>query len=161
MKTRMALILALLLLRNATASEMVPSVVPEAQWQLQVMTDIRDDANHEGFTIELRSEGTGYVYHWWNRGWKRDQNEKTEIALSRENSARVYALAATFIREFSLAAKWVEPPGKELLAVGITMNGGGVSCRREQVESAFRLSSEVSALIEIVNAALPKEKRIH
>jgi hypothetical protein len=161
MKTTVVLVFQCVLLCYAAAGELVPEKAPAMGWKIQVVTDNCDDGNHEGFTIELCAEGTGHVYHWLNRGWKQNQNEKTEIGLSRENTARVYALAAIFIREFSLAEKWSGPPGKELLAVGITMNGGGVSCRREQCESAIGVSSGVSELIHIVNAALPKEKRIH
>ena len=161
MKTGTLAMLALLLARIAMANEMVPATAPEAQWRVHVTVCVPEGPNRESFTTEVCSEGTGYVFHSWNRGWKRNENEKTEIGLSPEDTARVYVLAAGFIRAFSVALKWDGLPGKELLAVDITMNGGGVSCRREHVQSASQVSPDISELIQIVNAALPKEKRIH
>lgn len=159
MKTITALVLALLVIRRAPAAEVVPSAVPETRWHVQVMTDVHDENHGEGFTLEVNSDGTGYVYHWWNRGWKRGKSEKTESTLSSDKNARVYGLASAFIHEFSLTTKRSGNAGKERLAVGITMNGGGVSCRREQIESALKVSAHVSGLVEIVNGVLPEGRR--
>jgi len=125
------------------------------------MSDALGSPIREGYTIEIRSEGAGYVYHWRTRGGKAYANEKTEMALSREGTARVYALAVAFIRGFSVAHEWDGPSGEEVLTVGIDMNRGGVGCKRERVWSAFHVSPAISEVIQIVNAALPKEKQIH
>jgi len=152
---------ALLLAGTALASEAMPAAAPDTQWELRVITSMHASRDTEEFKIDLRSDGSGSVYHMWNRGWAASQHEQTAIALSREDTARAYALAAAFIRGFSVETGWDGVPGNEFLAVSIAMNGGTVSCRREQVPSAPRVSPGISELIQIVNAHLPEGERVH
>jgi|GEM_PF-1390256 len=161
MRAALAAGFGLLLAATALAIEAMPAAAPDTQWEIRVITRMDASRNTEEFKIDLRSDGSGSVYHLWNRGWAASQHEQTAISLSREDTARAYALAAAFVRGFSVAHEWVGPSGEEVLTVGIDMNRGGVACKRERVRSAFHVSPAISEVIQIVNAALPKEKQIH
>jgi len=161
MKIAMTLMAQLALWLYVAAGQVVPETPPTTEWKIQVITEISEGNKREGFTVEMKANGATRVYHWKNEGWCSNWHETTDIEIPAESLTRIYDCAAKFIREFALSKQQVESSGKTKFSVGIEMNGKGIGCRRENVESVRKASQRIGELIDIVNQYLPKEKQIH
>ena len=160
MKTAGILVLAFLLCGCIT-TPVIPLKPPATGWNIDFITDIRDGNLREGFTVEILSDGATKVYHWKNKGWKRNWHETTEFTLCSEDLDQVYKSAAFFIQQFSLPNHNVaKAKGSESFVVSVEIDDADIACRCVNVEAPGKVSSDVAALISTINRYLPKEKQI-